>query len=421
MITCIEALNYRCFRYIRQPLESFQVLVGPNASGKTTFLDVVGFLSDFVSEGLNYAISKRSPRFQDLLFAGQGDAFELALEFQVPERLKRGTPLEEEGAVCRYELRVVLDAESEEVVVDSEAVRFYSSPPSRPSKDRSLFPAVPFMPTTITSGHRSRGNRRVLSKSRNGSTHYYVETSKEAGKGWVVNLRLAAQKSALANLPEDEQKFPICTWMKQLLIEGVQVLALDGQTLRKASLPNQPRRFKPDASNLPFVVEDFRSKHPERFDDWIQHVKEALPTLIGVETIEQPWDKYRYLVLIYEDGLRIPSWTASDGTLRMLALTLPAFLPDLEGVFLIEEPENGIHPKAVATLQQALSSVYQAQVLVATHSPVFLGLVEPHQILCFAKDSEGATDIVRGDQHPMLADWQHEVNLQDYFISGVLG
>ena len=41
MFTLIEALNYRCLRYVRQPLGDFRVLVGPNASGKTTFLDVV--------------------------------------------------------------------------------------------------------------------------------------------------------------------------------------------------------------------------------------------------------------------------------------------------------------------------------------------------------------------------------------------
>ena len=45
MITLVEALNYRCLRYISRPLQPFHVLVGPNASGKTTFLDVVGLLS----------------------------------------------------------------------------------------------------------------------------------------------------------------------------------------------------------------------------------------------------------------------------------------------------------------------------------------------------------------------------------------
>lgn len=35
MIRLIEALNFRCLRYIRQPLRDFQILIGPNASGKT--------------------------------------------------------------------------------------------------------------------------------------------------------------------------------------------------------------------------------------------------------------------------------------------------------------------------------------------------------------------------------------------------
>ena len=61
MITLVEALNYRCLRYVHRPLKPFHVLVGPNASGKSTFLDVIGFLSDLVSGGLDRALSERSP------------------------------------------------------------------------------------------------------------------------------------------------------------------------------------------------------------------------------------------------------------------------------------------------------------------------------------------------------------------------
>ena len=67
MITLIEALNYRCLRYVQRPLEPFHVLVGPNASGKTTFLDVIGFLRDLVSEGLDVALSERTLNPQELL------------------------------------------------------------------------------------------------------------------------------------------------------------------------------------------------------------------------------------------------------------------------------------------------------------------------------------------------------------------
>ncbi len=91
-----------------------------------------------------------------------------------------------------------------------------------------------------------------------------------------------------------------------------------------------------------------------------------------------------------------------------MALTLLAYAPMVSGVYLIEEPENGIHPRAVENAFQSLSSVYDAQVLAATHSPILLSLAEPRQILCFARNREGATDIVRGDEHPALTRIIHE-------------
>lgn len=45
MIRFVEAPNYRRLRYIAQPLQGFQIPVGPDASGKTTFLDVLAFLA----------------------------------------------------------------------------------------------------------------------------------------------------------------------------------------------------------------------------------------------------------------------------------------------------------------------------------------------------------------------------------------
>lgn len=51
MIRLVEALNYRCLAYISQSLYPFHVLVGPNASGKSTFLDVLGLIRDFLTMG----------------------------------------------------------------------------------------------------------------------------------------------------------------------------------------------------------------------------------------------------------------------------------------------------------------------------------------------------------------------------------
>jgi predicted ATPase len=85
MITSVEALNYRCLRYLQQDLDDFHVLVGPNASGKTTFLDVVPFLGRLVADGLDAAVSERSQNFHDLVWNREGSVFELAIEARIPE------------------------------------------------------------------------------------------------------------------------------------------------------------------------------------------------------------------------------------------------------------------------------------------------------------------------------------------------
>ncbi|MEJ5237358.1 MAG: AAA family ATPase, partial [Limisphaera sp.] len=147
----------------------------------------------------------------------------------------------------------------------------------------------------------------------------------------------------------------------------------------------------------------------------------ALPDVERIETREREEDRHRYLVLVYKNGLTIPSWLVSDGTLRLLALTLLAYIPNLSGLYLVEEPENGIHPRAVETIYQSLSSVYGAHVLLATHSPVILGMAHPPDLLCFARNKEGATDIVSGDEHPSLKQWRGTLDLGTLFASGLLG
>ena len=157
------------------------------------------------------------------------------------------------------------------------------------------------------------------------------------------------------------------------------------------------------------------------FAHWLEHVRTALPTVANIETIERPEDRHRYLQLEYQNGLQAPSWTISDGTLRLLALTLVAYLEAPGRIYLIEEPENGIHPQAVETIFKSLASTYSCQILCATHSPVLLSLAEPEQILCFAQTEDGAVDIVSGAEHPNLRDWRRETDLGSLFAAGVLG
>jgi AAA15 family ATPase/GTPase len=119
VITRIEALNYRCLRYIRQDLGPFHVLVGPNASGKTTLLEVIAFLGRLVSEGPEAAVLERTQNFQDLIWGRQGDRFELAIEMGIPDQLK-GQFGGKAPETIRYEVAIGLIPRVGEIGILSE-------------------------------------------------------------------------------------------------------------------------------------------------------------------------------------------------------------------------------------------------------------------------------------------------------------
>jgi predicted ATPase len=417
MITRIEALGYRCLRYVSQPLEPFHVLVGPNASGKTTFLDVLSFLGRLVSEGVDAAVEERTQNFYDLVWRQEGTKFELAVEARIPQVLREQL-LEKEFDTVRYEISVGIDPVSRNLGIQAESLLLKSAS-SRSARPRPTFPRVDQIPTELKNETRQS---YILFKPQNGTAKLYSEACSMDPQEWPREVKSGPRRSSLGKLPEDDLKcFPVGLWLRETLTSGVQQLLLNGAVLRKASPPGQGLRLRPDGANLPWIVGDLRSRSPELFRQWIAHLQTAFPDLQDIKAIERPEDRHRYLVLNYGEGLEVPSWMASDGTLRMLALTLPAYLEGFKGIYLIEEPENGIHPRAIETMTQSLSSVYDAQVLLATHSPVILSTVEAEQILCFAKTPEGATDIVRGSEHPALKSWKHETTLGTLFAAGVLG
>ena len=415
MIHAIAALNFRCLHYVRQQLGPFNVLVGPNASGKTTFLDTVAFVGDLLSDGLEAAIQQRASNFRDLIWLQGKQPLEIAVDFLIPEKRRKLT-MHPTYDLCRYEVSIGTDRETGEISIFGEKVLLKKSGPAAPLQ-LEFFPLQPPIPDTILTPKLARGIKMVVNKVSGGNDNFYSETD----KGWAPSFKLGARKSALANLPDDESRFPVSTWLKGMLMDGIQRMVLNSMLMRKPSPPGQPRVFRPDGSNLPWVIDNLAKKDPGLFQDWIRHLRTALPDLEDIKTIERPEDRHRYLVVRYRGGLEVPSWMVSDGTLRLLALTLPAYIPDLSGVFLIEEPENGIHPRAIETVFQSLSSVYGAQVLLATHSPVILSVAEPEQVLCFAKTGQGETSVVRGTEHPALKKWRGDTNLGVLFAGGVLG
>lgn len=418
MFSRIEAWHYKCLKSIHVDLEPFHILVGPNASGKSTFLDLLGFMKDALQSDVEEAIRRRGTALRELVWnqTSEQRGFELAVEADIPTALRADNGYDQ----VRYEMGVGLDEEGS-IVVSGENLRLVHAAPSRrPRSQRTLFPMDPDDKKPIVRpahSHTPPGQRLVVRKVPESGNNYF----RSERTGWNILFRLSVGRLALSGVPEDYDRFPVALWFRQFLVESVQILQLNSILMRRPSPSDAPHTFQPDGSNLPLMVRELRESHPKRFRWWIGHLQTTLEDLGDVTVAERPEDRSLYLRLLYRNGLTVPSWMVSDGTLRFLALTLIAYLPHPDQVFLVEEPENGIHPKAIEAVFKALTSVYDGQVFLATHSPLFLALCEPPHLLIFDKTAGGATDIVRGPDHPILQEWRRETPLETLFAAGVLG
>ena len=423
MIRRIQALNFRCLRYVDVRFDRFHVLVGPNGSGKSALFDAIAFMGEVVRDGLEAAVGNGTANFRDLVWDRHsgGTGFELAIEVDVPVDLRERLPSEQDFRVFRYEVAICDDSAG--LRIASERALLMPRPTKPPeSRRRSLFPSPLSPPTTILLGRGEPGMKSVLSKSNQGTDSYYVETAPIAGQVRVTTVAFGPPRSALGNLPESPDKFPVSTSVKRMLAGGVSRICLGNKVMRRPSPPQyELNGFAGDGSNLPWVVKQLREQNATDYVEWLDHVRNVLPDLADVHVTVRSEDRHAYLTLVYGTGVEAPSWTASEGTLRLLALTLLAYLPGDREIHLIEGPENGIHRVALEAIRDSLWSAYDAQVLATTHSPALIQPVEPSEVFCFDRDNDGATDIVRGNEHPILANWQGALDKTVLFATGLVG
>jgi predicted ATPase len=413
MITRLQVRNYRLLYVINQTLSPFQALIGANATGKSTFMDALGFLSDAIkAKDLREAIEVRAPDFRNLVWQHANESIEFAVEARVPDSVAN------QFKFVRYETEIGVKEHQVAFLNENLWVIPDLPEPTDKSPKPKTFPLSNITYDSLLTQTPPEDWLNISSKSNRGIDKFLPETRASKIR---FNFKFGIGRSSFGSIPEDPKKFPTALWFKELLGSQIQKVNLNSEKLRTpSSALDSKTHYETDGSNLPHLIHLLETQHQDVLKDWVAHIQTALPDIETVRTIERPEDRARYLIIEYAGGIQVPSWMVSDGTLRLLALTILAYLPNIGGVYLIEEPENGIHPRAVETVIQSLKSVYNAQIFIATHSPVILNMLEPSDLLCFARTPQGFTDIVRGDLHPSLEKWKGEISLGTLFGSGVL-
>ncbi len=114
-------------------------------------------------------------------------------------------------------------------ILDEQVILCEKETQDRDPQQRSLFPAPADPPSTIMHPNPvGRGKKRTIRKvpGRNDNFYSEIETGNSRG-GWAPSIRPGPRKSGLANMPDDETRFPVTTWLRGMLINGTQDLMLN--------------------------------------------------------------------------------------------------------------------------------------------------------------------------------------------------
>ncbi|WP_173099164.1 methylation-associated defense system AAA family ATPase MAD3 [Actinomadura verrucosospora] len=425
MITRIEAYGYRCFPSLSVDLDRYQVLAGSNGAGKTTFLDIPTLLGDLQGrlaeaaflERPNKSKPARAGSLVELLHKRRGESFAFAVEARLPDEIVEAlaersfSPLVPYAPThLRYEL--VLAVEEQTLSISAEYLFLFSEHGRRPAQGE------------VPQGHSAELGpgewQSVIHREGSLPTKFTPEATTQATD--IPPLRVPGGQLALGAVPADPTLFPSALWFAELLREGVVFFDPDWDHLRQPAPPGERKRLLPSGRNAPWLALTLSRQDPGRFARWVDHVQSALPQVANIRVIEREEDHYAYFSVEYGGGYRVTSSGLSDGTLRILALTLLPYLDEatLPRLLVTEEPENGIHPRAIETITDSLSSLYDSQVWVSTHSPIVLAHTDLSDLLIARLNKDGSVSVVPGDEHPRLREWKGNLDIGTLFAAGVL-
>ena len=377
-IHSIRVKNFKTLRDVHmKDIPNFAVLIGANGTGKTSFIDVFGFLRDCLVHNVRTAVQKRAGFAQLVSRGHEGEAIEIELKVQLD--------FEKEGKSRTVTYRVEVAEEGRKIVVVREILSF-----RRRGNKGQPFHFIDF----------TRGEGQAVEETADSFDAVLDYTQLNREPFTLDGPDILALK-ALGQF----KRFEAASQLREL-IEGWSVSDFHIEKARPEPDAAPAEHLNEDGSNLALYAQYLNENHPNIFKGLLRQMAERVP---GIAEVRPEDTGDGRVALRFRDAAFDKGFLAryvSDGTIKMFAYLALLADPDPHPLLCIEEPENQLYPSLLAILAEEFAAYTQArknkaQVFVTTHSPDFLSAVPLESIYWMQKES-GFTTIHRAGDDAQL-------------------
>ena len=396
--------RFRSLFDVQLDLKPLNIVIGPNASGKSNLFKGLRFLRDVVVE-------KEWRRYDAVgrhlfWYGAPPDRLGVEISVELPDQRGSFPP----------DYTLIVHQENERLAVLRETLTLKRNPAD---------------PGPIN--YIERTGRQ---------THWY----KDAVAPDQSSRVMPPQVTALREVGSETDFAPVASLYK--LIEGWRLLAVNPQAARDSARHSE--RLEPlteDGGNLSAVLYALSQQDPPDLFEEIQDrlgraigFPEALESLVSPSLTGGPG---KVSIAFREHAFPnlpepIPAESMSDGTIRLLAI-LTALIGDPTATLIcVEEPDHGLHPHLMLRLADAIRSVVSVepdpdagavrrpQVILTTHNPELLNcfnLIEEKdylQVFVAERDPVDGKTRFKPVDADALAHWLRDYRLGDLVNMGVI-
>lgn len=383
MIRSLSLLDFKSFAIESTEFGPFTVVIGANASGKSNLRDALRFLHG-LSRGYTLAetIGEKWVEGGVLQWQGiRGGAREAARHGSPSFTLATILEVEDQGRLrtAAYTVGVRVDGATPRIMFE----RFRA-----PGYNRPFFDTYP--DDSPAGGDADHIHARVRQTDKRG---------RDPSRTFLSDRPILTQ---LAGRDDIQKTVRDMAAAAIAALGSMRFLDLSPDAMRRPSQPGQKilsDRGENLASVLQLIYQDEATREP-----MLEWIRELTPMDVRDLTFDTDTTGRVVLSLVEADGNRTSVYSASDGTLRLLAM-IAAFLgPATARFYFLEELEVGIHPARLYVLLDLIEQQSRrtgrppVQVVATTHSPHLLRQLRPetldHALLVYRDGGAGTSRLV---------------------------